>query len=105
MVSQLLNWIVTPNANALDLLSSSDWNYDAKNGTPYSMINYATQVTRNRLSNLYQTILSALASLNAVGVAVTVSMLVKLGVSFLGMVQQGCFLWYTGLQMSVRSLR
>ena len=36
----------TPNANALDLLSSSDWNYDAKNGTPYSMRNYATQVKK-----------------------------------------------------------
>ncbi len=31
-------WIVkTPNTNALDLLSSSDWNNDAKNGIPYSM--------------------------------------------------------------------
>ena len=30
---------ITPNGNALDLLSSSDWDNDAKNGTPYSMNN------------------------------------------------------------------
>ncbi len=33
------NMFVTPNAIALDLLSSSDCNYDGKNCTPYSVNN------------------------------------------------------------------
>ncbi len=36
----------TPNAIALDLLTSSDWNNDAKIGTPYSMRNYIALLVR-----------------------------------------------------------
>ena len=40
----------TPNANALDLLSSPYWKNDAKNGTPYSMnSNIAFLITKIQL--------------------------------------------------------
>ncbi len=34
------NRYITPNAIALDLLTSPDWDNDAKIGTPYFMKNY-----------------------------------------------------------------